>query len=132
MKIKRVFDKILYSYRHIGLKGTTRKILDKLFMKKEETDKINEVKYVTWQQNNNLTNEVIESYRKKIYEYSPKISIVVPLYNTNEKYFEELINYIRMQTYLNWELCLADGSERRNPKFEDIIKVDYIAPPSNF
>ena len=124
MNIKRAIDKMLYNYKHIGFKATNRKILDKIFNKKEEANKINEVRYVAWQQNNNLTNEDIEEYRKLEFDYSPKISIVVPLYNTKIEYFEELVNYIRMQTYLNWELCFADGSESKNERFEEIIKVD--------
>ena len=124
MNIKRAIDKICYSYKNIGFKATNRKILDKIFKKKEEADKINKVRYVSWQKNNNLTNEDIEMYRKLEFDFMPKISIVVPLYNTKKEYLEELINYIRMQTYINWELCLADGSEKENDYINEIIKID--------
>ena len=124
MNIKRAIDKICYSYKNIGFKATNRKILDKIFKKKEEADKINKVRYVSWQKNNNLTNEDIEMYRKLEFDFMPKISIVVPLYNTKKEYLEELINYIRMQTYINWELCLADGSETENDYINEIIKID--------
>lgn len=40
-----------------------------------------------------------------------KISILVPLYNTPEKFLREMIDSVRNQTYKNWELCLADGSD---------------------
>lgn len=39
-----------------------------------------------------------------------KISIVVPCYNTPEKYIRELIQSLANQTYTNWQLCIADGS----------------------
>ena len=39
-------------------------------------------------------------------------SIVVPLYNTPEKYLREMIESVINQTYGNWELILADASER--------------------
>lgn len=42
--------------------------------------------------------------------FMPLLSIVVPLYNTPEKYLCELIDSVRKQSYKNWELCLADGS----------------------
>jgi glycosyltransferase involved in cell wall biosynthesis len=40
-----------------------------------------------------------------------KISIITPLFNTPEKYLKELIDSVLDQTYSNWELCLADGSD---------------------
>lgn len=40
----------------------------------------------------------------------PLISIVVPCFNTPEKYIRPLIDSVIDQTYKNWELILADGS----------------------
>ncbi|MDE7183644.1 MAG: glycosyltransferase family 2 protein, partial [Lachnospiraceae bacterium] len=40
-----------------------------------------------------------------------KISILVPLYNTPIKFLDEMIESVIKQTYQNWELCLADGSD---------------------
>lgn len=40
-----------------------------------------------------------------------KISILVPLYNTPEKFLREMIDSVQAQTYGGWELCLADGSD---------------------
>lgn len=39
-----------------------------------------------------------------------KISILVPLYHTPEKYLREMIDSVLNQTYSNWELCLCDAS----------------------
>ena len=38
-------------------------------------------------------------------------SILVPLYNTPEKYLRQMIRSVQDQTYEKWELCLADGSD---------------------
>ncbi|MFI3176755.1 MAG: glycosyltransferase family 2 protein [Eubacteriales bacterium] len=38
-------------------------------------------------------------------------SILVPLYNTPKKYLQEMMESVRNQTFTNWELCLADGSD---------------------
>lgn len=52
----------------------------------------------------------------------PQISIIVPLYNTPAKFFDEMLNSVVRQTYTNWELVLLDASdadkrlERRLPK----------------
>ena len=48
--------------------------------------------------------------REKKFEFSPLISIAIPLYKTNETFLKVLIDSIREQTYSNWQLCLADGS----------------------
>ena len=40
-----------------------------------------------------------------------KFSVVVPLYNTPEAFLREMIQSVQDQTYDNWELCLADGSD---------------------
>ena len=40
----------------------------------------------------------------------PLISIVVPVYNTEEKYLREMIESVRGQLYVRWELCLADDA----------------------
>ncbi len=51
--------------------------------------------------------------REEKYEFPQKIkfSILVPLYNTPKKFLVEMIQSAVDQTYGNWELCLADGSD---------------------
>lgn len=51
-----------------------------------------------------------------------KISILVPLYNTPEPFLREMIESVTSQTYENWELCLADGSDREHEFVGDICK----------
>ena len=41
-----------------------------------------------------------------------KLSIVVPLHNIPEQSFREMLESVLAQTYSNWELCLADGSDK--------------------
>lgn len=52
----------------------------------------------------------------------PKISILVPLYNTPENFLREMIESVTNQTYENWELCLADGSDKEHAYVADIVK----------
>lgn len=40
-----------------------------------------------------------------------KISILTPLWNTPENFLRDMIESVQKQTYGNWELCLADGSD---------------------
>lgn len=46
-----------------------------------------------------------------VFENNVKVSVLVPLYNTPIKFLDEMIASVENQTYKNWELCLADGSD---------------------
>lgn len=50
------------------------------------------------------------------------ISILVPLYNTPENFLKEMIDSVVSQTYKNWELCLADGSDDAHGYVGDICR----------
>lgn len=54
-----------------------------------------------------------------------KISILVPLYNTPERFLREMIDSVEAQTYQNWELCLADGSDKEHGFVGEICKSYY-------
>lgn len=51
-----------------------------------------------------------------------KISILVPLYNTPKEFLTEMIDSVMNQTYSNWELCLADGSDDAHSYVGDICR----------
>ena len=80
--------------------------------------------YKQWIANNEPTEKELEKQKNKKFKIMPKISIIIPLYNTPEKFFRELVNRLVEQTYSNWELCLADGSPEKNNKIEEICKTD--------
>ena len=83
-----------------------------------------------WIEENKITKEDIEKQKNMKFNYEPKISIVIPLFNTKEKYFADLVNSIMNQTYKNIELCLADGSDKKlsyiNKYLNDKIKYKYL------
>ena len=58
------------------------------------------------------------------FKIAPKISVIVPMYNTKEKFFKDLVNCMINQTYSNWELCLADGSPKQNENLKKYIEKD--------
>lgn len=57
---------------------------------------------------------------KHVFPRKIKISILVPLYNTPEKFLHEMVDSVRAQTYKDWELCLADGSDMQHTDVERI------------
>ena len=46
-----------------------------------------------------------------VFDSMPVISILVPLYNTPQGFLVSMIDSVLYQTYKNWQLCLADGSD---------------------
>lgn len=63
----------------------------------------------------------LERQKKTTFKYNPKISFVVPLYKTPEKYLRRLVGSLQDQTYSNWELCFSDGSGAQSP-LTDLLK----------
>lgn len=54
-----------------------------------------------------------------------KFSILVPLYNTPREFLTAMLDSVVAQTYGNWELCLADGSDIGYADGSD-IGYDYV------
>ncbi|MCH4192998.1 MAG: glycosyltransferase family 2 protein [Butyrivibrio sp.] len=56
------------------------------------------------------------------------VSILVPLYNTPEKFLRDMIESILHQTYGGWQLCLADGSDPEHAYVETMVREYQKAP----
>ena len=68
-----------------------------------------------------FTPKELEAQRKKKFERDIKFSVIVPLYNTPEQYLCAMIDSVLAQTYSNWELCLADGSDEKHDYVGKIV-----------
>ena len=66
------------------------------------------------------SNRELEAQRMVEFPRDIKFSILVPLYNTPDKLLREMIESVLAQTYGNWELCLADGSDKEHGGVGDI------------
>ncbi|MBR3133516.1 MAG: glycosyltransferase [Clostridia bacterium] len=80
--------------------------------------------YQIWIKNNEPNENKLNEQRNKKFDFEPKISVIVPMYNTPINFFQELVECLINQTYKNWELCLADGSPEKNTEIESIISKD--------
>lgn len=125
MSLKNNFNKISYYFRRYGLWKTLKKVFKRIFHIKENR-KTNQEQYKIWISNNEPSNELLEKQKNYKFEKKPKISIVVPMYNTNETFFKELIDCLKEQTYKNFEICLADGSEEENSNLKQYINDDRV------
>jgi len=108
MKYK--LERIIYNIKKYGLIVTFKKIFARIF----KNNKVQNKSYDEWILEHEPNSQELEAQRGHKFDYNPKISIVVPMYNTDERLFMELLNSLLSQTYINWELCLADGSEKQN------------------
>lgn len=64
--------------------------------------------------------------RAEKFDKMVKISILVPLWNNERQYQIDMIESVMNQTYENWELCLADGSDKEHAYIEEICR-EYAA-----
>ena len=85
----------------------------------------------------NLTDEELLKQRNYKFLYSPVISIVMPVYNPDDRYFRQTLNSIKNQSYENWQLCIGDaGNNKKNKILEEIFgnddRVKYLDIPVNY
>jgi glycosyltransferase involved in cell wall biosynthesis len=69
--------------------------------------------------------------------HKPKISIIMPVYNTETKILQKAIESVKKQYYYNWQLCICDDHSTGN-HIEKILKkhsgdnrIDVIFSKSN-
>lgn len=107
---------ILY-LRHYGPKGFWIKLTER-FQKSE-------IDYKEWLEKNMPARQELDRQAKHKFKYAPKISILVPVYNTPETFLRQMIESVQKQTYGNWELCIANA----NPANEQVkvILKEYTA-----
>lgn len=122
MKLVIYLKKILKYYKKYGLKKSIIKLKEKISIFKLYSSF--NVNYNTWIKNNEPNELELKEQEKYKFKYNPKISIIVPMYDTNELFFKELVDSLKSQTYKNFEVCLVDGSNAINPNIVDLIKDD--------
>lgn len=67
--------------------------------------------------------EELRRQRTTSFSLEPRISIVVPAYETNIVFLRQLIDSVLAQTYSKWQLCIADGSS--SDVVENYISTHY-------
>ena len=81
----------------------------------------NDYDYGEWYELTKPSKEELERQRNTHFDYEPRLSIVIPVYKTPERYLQEMLDSIVNQTYSKWEVCIADGSPRGESR-ERLIK----------
>lgn len=63
--------------------------------------------------------------RETVFPRMVKISILVPLWNNEREFQVQMLESVMNQTYQNWELCLADGSDEAHSYMGEICR-EYV------
>ena len=105
--------KVWRYWRTNGLRSTLRRVGEKLSNKQEFEIDFEHLLF---------TPAELKEQRKHTFDKKYRFSIVVPLYNTPPRFLKEMIQSVINQTYGNWELCMADGSDAEHPEVEKICR----------
>lgn len=108
-------------YKNGGRREATKGINNAYkVLEERDANKINI--YEKWIQKNEkdiyLTEELI---------FKPLISIITPVYNTEEKYLQMMIESVLKQTYTNWELCIADDASSNKQTLKTLEKYNKLS-----
>lgn len=130
--LRMMFHKLARVKERLGYYGSLRGIARKLNAKMIE-------RQARAQHGTASFPELPEAARQRLYKFDRevKFSILMPLYNTPEKFLRQAIESVMDQTYEGWELCLADGSDEEHAYVEQICREymerdkQYLRPSSS-
>ena len=110
---KHLLHKGLHSLRTNGVSVTWQKAMQKIYF----GDSLAQVAKQPLFAEDELAEQRRHHFSRKI-----KFSIVVPLYNTPERFLRAMIESVQAQTYADWELCMADGSDAEHADVQRICR----------
>lgn len=96
-----VLKKAIEHLKHYGLHDFVYKTLETIHDRKNDN--------YNWEEHAASKSE-LERQKSYKFDYEPKISILVPAYETKIDFLVELLDSVVNQSYAGWELCLADAS----------------------
>jgi len=99
-----LMSRFFQSLKTEGLKGAAQRVRNRIEIGYE---------YARWMEKyDKLTDDDRTAIKRQIADFShkPLISVVMPTYNTPERWLRHAIDSVRAQLYSNWELCIADDA----------------------
>ncbi|MBR3637875.1 MAG: glycosyltransferase [Lachnospiraceae bacterium] len=122
MSLKQRIDQTKRYYKRNGLVKTAAAVAERTLVKDNPEFAFKEV-----------PGEELAKQRETGTDNGPKISVLVPAFETKEKYFIELIDCMLRQTYTNWELVIADASagNRLSGLVIEDERIRYVKLSSN-
>ncbi len=102
--------------RNNGLASLLKKIKYKIYNIESKYE------YSEWYELTKPGKGELEKQAAEKFAYMPLFSIVIPVFETPQRYLEDLLASIQAQTYGHFELCIADGS-REGKNTEHILSA---------
>lgn len=97
----------------------------KVFVKKLKARLRPAIDYEKWRKEQEPSLEELERQKADKWNEMPLFSIVVPVFQTPEKFLIAMLDSVIGQTYENWELCIYDGGDKNTEsgkRTEEIIQ----------
>lgn len=115
-------------FKRNGLKPAIYKALERL--ERDKTEEEYAAKIFRIDENE----EVLNAQRLMEFPVEYKISILIPAYETDEDLLRQTLESVAMQTYGNWELCIADASKTdvRHQVIKDFCEKWYMTCNDRF
>ncbi len=126
--LKKGTDTLLYQ----GVPAFVKKLFDKYFNPSSAPKD-----YDAFARSRMAGSEELDRQRREVFPYMPKVSVVIPLYNTPRNLLLAICESVLSQSYQNIELCLADGSTDDGPgevireRWQDDPRVKYLRLTEN-
>jgi len=89
--------------RFVATRCAARRLTSRLNDVEKTTVALDQVQYARWIAANERTHREPDLARR------PLISVVVPAYNTPQPFLDAMVRSVVLQSYRNWELCVADA-----------------------
>ena len=91
-------------FKEHGFRALYQKTIHRLKGIQEDYD------YNEWYKKQKVTEAELQEQRNTTLPVQPKFSIVIPVYETPEKFLRKMLKSIQDQTYGNFEVCVADAT----------------------
>ena len=101
--------------------GGPKGVIRKLDYKKREKEAMKQFGTESFPSEEEAARQRAERFPRMV-----KISILVPLWNNKREFQIEMLESVMNQTYENWELCLADGSDAEHDYIGELCR-EYAA-----
>lgn len=109
----RMVQKFFWNLKDFGFGYTARKVI-RVLLERTKLGKFFRRPLFTRRQ--------LRRQRQYRFPEEKTFSIVVPLFNTPPRSLKKMIQSVLDQTYGNWELCMADGSDGEHSEVEKICR----------
>ena len=115
----RYSEKVMRNLKNYGLRETANKVLIRMSLPYVNLNK----QYNKWinQVSPDEADLKAQAAAQANMNYRPKLSVLIPLYETDEDFLDELVSSLQNQSYPEWEACFSDGS-RNSSRLRKIIK----------